>query len=1116
LIQELKNTIHDLRIESTQFNANDVLVNVEASNKNLFFTSNELNFALSDFPKKIIAETTKLKKESGVNALCCANGIVSLIVGDKSIQTPIFLTPLEFTINKIKQTIVFEKQEDEQFINPFLLFHLENSLEIKIPEFEDLSEFKVFLTEKGLSLIEEDVSIIGNFHHHRYQIIKELEDLIQINEYAPTLKNLMGFGDRVEARKMELIPDNLFFADTDHEKVFDSINLNDTVIQGPPGTGKSQVLSNVLGKLLAQNKTTIVVSEKRAALEVLKKKLSSFNLDQLCFIATSDNLNHAFFEELKATWNYFENLNTEHTKNLRLSEQYLAQLQMTLDLLQQKDLIGGISFAEFFEDIKSMDFSKSAYNSQVDNIDIFKKNKSIIESIYKQNLHSVIGNIKHSTINSTEFNHLDKKIETWIQSLLELQQTFSIEDWIDLQKLTKEAIQCQIFENEYYKKYSDLFQPNSKSQKAFLRLRKKYLKVKIELEKIQKNNSHWKIIPSEVETKSLLNSFKNASFIRRTKAKKRWKSITHLPVQNALEELNSHLNNIEEINNFTQLTIEFCEFGIENPEIDIEQIYQTIVSIPSEEWFRLSEIPVEQRLKITASHQLLDNLQRDFKTYLNFDNSINILSFLEQFKTVFGELIAQTENLKKLSQNELNGLRLNANFASFEAQIYASHFAQFKNRFPVLANFSMNDIVAKINEIILLQQKESRDFAKVIEEKICKKFNDYHELLSTSSRKLTEEHKLLKARLRKGKSILVKEFSKTRSHPSLREIYNSEAREWIKLLKPIWLSNPAQLAKCFPMEEALFDVAIFDEASQIPLQNALGTVHRSKRIIIAGDEHQMGPSNYFKSGTKEPMDLLHQASFHLKKVPLSHHYRSKHPDLIAFSNKYIYKNQLTAFPSFKAERPIQHFYSSEGVFIDRQNETEAKTIAKAIESCLNSKKNIGIVAFSEEQLNCIWKQLKSKTQEQLSEQIENNTAFFKALENVQGDECDHLLISFGYAKNEENDFHMRFGPMNSSNGRKRLNVLVTRAKESISFYCSIKSEDFKLSDNESVNLLRQWIQFSESYTENIDLNFPYQLTPKIEHNTLVFSSIQDKIASAKELVTLQNVLKERGWGIEYQ
>lgn len=1116
MIKDLKNIIQDLRIESTQFNVNDVLVNVDTTNKNLFFTSEDLNFDLNIFPKKILTESNKLKKESGINALCNVNGIVSLSIGEKLIQTPIFLTPLDFKIDKIKQRIMFERLEDEKFINPFLIFHLSSKLDIDVSNSHNFSEFIDSLIGKGLEITDVEKSIIGNFHHHRYQIVKELEELIEITDYSSTLKNLLGFNDLNDSTIIELIPDNLFFADTDHEKVFNSILSNDTVIQGPPGTGKSQVLSNLLGKIVAQNKTTIVVSEKRAALEVLKKKLSTYNLDKLCFIATSDHLSHTFFEELKSTWNYFENYNSDQTTNIRLSEQYIDQLQMILDLLHQENLIGGISFSEFFKHTDKIDLSLYPYNSKVDTIDVFKKNKSTIQWIYNEKLNHIIGNLKNSTISNSEFKHLDKKIETWIGSLTKLQKTFSIEDWIDLEKITKEAIQCQILENEYYKKYSNLFQPNSKVQKTFLRLRKKYLKAKIELEKIQNNNSHWKITPSEVETKSLLQQFNENSFFKRINVKKRWKSISHLPIENAIKELESHLINIQQINFFTHLTVDFCELGIENPEIDVEQIYRTLTSLNEEEWLRIFKIPTEQRLKITSSHQLLESVQRDFRTYLNLDHSINVLSFLQELKNKLGIIITKTEDLKNLSQNTLDGLKLNDDFKSFEGQLYASHYTIFKEHFPALANFSMNDLYEKINGITSLQLKEHRDFATSIENSINKRFKTYHELLSTSSRKLSDEEKALKIRLRKGKSILVKEFSKTRSHPTLREIYNSEAREWIVLLKPIWLSNPSQLAKCFPMENALFDVAIFDEASQIPIQNALGAIQRSNRIIIAGDEHQMGPSNYFKTGSKEPMDLLHQASFHLNKIPLSHHYRSKHPDLIDFSNKYIYKNQLKAYPSYNAVSPINHIYCENGVFMDRQNENEAKTIAKSIEPFINSNKNIGVVAFSEEQLNCIWKQLSSKTQELLSEKIENNSAFFKALENVQGDECDHLFISFGYGKNEDGDFHMRFGPMNSSNGRKRLNVLVTRAKESISFFTSVSTEDFKLSDNESINLLRQWFQYSETYKGNSEFNFPYQLKPQKHDNKLIFSSIQEHISAAKELTTLQNVLMERGWTIEYR
>jgi superfamily I DNA and/or RNA helicase len=1113
LINDLKNILQNLRIESTQFNANDVLVNIDPTNPNLVFVEGDFVFSLTEFPKRILSETNKMLKESGVNALCSVSEVVEIKLGEKKILTPITLFPLEYKINKQKQQITFLKIEDEQFVNPFLIIHIEQTLGINLPN--ELAELPAFLLQNDFDVQQIEKEVIGNFHHHRYQIIKELDEILELKEASSTLKNLLGFGSADVTAELKLIPDNLFFADIDHEKVFDSINNADIVVQGPPGTGKSQVLSNILGKLVAQNKTTIVVSEKKAALDVIKKKLGDFKLDQLCFIATSDHLSHTFFSELKASWNYFEDFRTTHSTNIRLSEQCIAQLQMTLDLVGQKDLIEGVSFSEFFETTKSMKLDKSAYNSHVDSIAEFKEMKSIIESVYSEKLHTVLGNMKHTTLNSSSFNELDQKIDNWIESLHLLQKRFEITEWIDLQKLTKEAIQCQIFENEYYKKYSALFQPNSKKQKKFIQLRKKYTRTKIELEQIQKENTHWKIVPSEVETKALIGLLKNSTFFSRIKTKKRWNEITHLPFEKAQEELQSHLSKIQQINNFTHLAIEFCELGVDNPEVDVEQIFNTINSVPPNEWEELATIPVEKRSKITASHHLLESLQRDLNTYFNIDTTSNVTAYLIQLKAVFGQLVANNKQYRMLSQNALSGIKHNADFNSFEREIYASHLSQFKNRFPNLAEFTMADLTSKIDEIIALQENEARLFSKMIEEQISRKFQEYHTLLVTSSRKLSEEEKELKARLRKGKSILVKEFSKTRSHPSLREIYNSEARVWIQLLKPIWLSNPAQLAKCFPMEAGLFDVAIFDEASQIPLQNALGAVQRSKRVIIAGDEHQMGPSSYFKSGTKEPMDLLHQANYHLQKVPLSHHYRSNHPDLIAFSNKHIYNDQLKAYPSFKSEKPIQHYFCEDGVFIKRQNEVEAKEIAKAIEARLGDKKTVGIVAFSEEQLNCIWNNLSAKTQDKLTSRIDDNTVFFKALENVQGDECDHLLISFGFSKNENDELHHRFGPMNTSNGRKRLNVLVTRAKETISFYCSIKSTDFKLSDNESVNLLRQWVQFSETYSESEHHHFPHQLNPIEKENTLIFKSIQNHLSSAKELVTLQNVLKRSGWKIEF-
>jgi hypothetical protein len=1121
LENELKNSIAELLKESRQFNTNDVLVHADIQNSKLFEVHTSLEFAISDFPKSILREADKTRKESGVNSLCLARGCVQLTLNSKAVNTPILLTPLTYSVDKLKKTIQFESQDEEVFINPFLISFLERNNSPKLLNLDSEEETELIeilerkLTEIGLTVGQDTSPTIGNFHHHRYQVIKELEDLLASEETAPHLYTLFGFDTDVAEEVFQLPPDKLLPSDTDHEMVFEEGQSNNLVVQGPPGTGKSQVLTNVVAKILAARKTTIFVSEKRVALEVIRKKLSAFGLDQLCFIATSDKLSHSFLHELKTTWDYFEAFESSPINNLRLSEQYEANLQMTLDLLSQEELIGGVSFHRFRSLSEKKNLEKNSYSSQVSSISEFLNQKSVIEKIYEDKLHPVIGHLKMATLKSDDFVQLDARLAKWEIALKQITEHFELNTWGDFRTVMKQAAHCQIYENELYKKYADLFRPNGRPQKSFLSLRKKYLKARSEIEHINANQSHWKIVPSQSETASLLTTLEKGGFFAKRKMNKRWKEISNLPVSEAKNELELHRVEIDKINGFSQIIIKFCELGLDDPENEVSLIYQTLGHFSDDQWNELEAIPSEKRAKLTQFHSELNSLHHDLKSTFHFEETTVISTYLSELKSHLALLVEQRVKYQLLDDTSLQSIARNASFSKLEGELLNSHWVRFKERFPAFSQFSLSDIHDKVSAIANAELSEATLFAKDIENRLHATFISYHELLNTPARKLSDEQKALKAELRKGKSILVKEFGKTRSHPSLRELYNSDARKWIQLLKPIWLSNPTQLAKCFPMELGLFDVAIFDEASQIPLQNALGTLQRSKRVLVAGDEHQMGPSAYFKSGASDTMDLLHQASYHWKKIALHHHYRSVHPDLIAFSNKYFYNNVLQAYPAYSAPTPISHHFIENGLFSSRQNIEEAKVLASTLEKVLGENKTIGVVAFSEEQLNCIWSQLSTKSQQQLTERLDNNQGFFKALENVQGDECDHLLISFGYGKNEDGEFHMRFGPMNTANGRNRLNVLLTRAIESIDFFCSVKTSDFKLSDNESINLLRQWIAFSESYMPSNTFNFPFGLRPIQNGNNLTFERIQETLPTAKELVTLERVLENRGWKIDY-
>jgi superfamily I DNA and/or RNA helicase len=434
-----------------------------------------------------------------------------------------------------------------------------------------------------------------------------------------------------------------------------------------------------------------------------------------------------------------------------------------------------------------------------------------------------------------------------------------------------------------------------------------------------------------------------------------------------------------------------------------------------------------------------------------------------------------------------------------------STWSKLKMDFPQLIDFNWKSFYHKIDDLIKQSEKERVQFANYLLSKQKSQFDYFHSLLLTPSQKLPLEDKELKQELKAGKRILVREFSKSRNHLSIRQLMDSPAKKWIQLLKPVWLMNPSRISACFPLQKNIFSFAVFDEASQIPFENSFGALQRSKRILIAGDPQQMSPSSYFSTAT-ESVDLLHQASFYLPSLFLSYHYRSYHPELISFSNKYFYQSRLSTFrdASFK-EKPIQFNYIPEGRFDERTNIIEAKAVVDYICSRLSTTDTLGIVAFSESQLQLILDLLPTSTKEILLEKIELNQVFFKAVENVQGDECDELIVSFGYGYSEkEGVFAYRFGPINLNSGAKRLNVLFTRARRKISFFASVNYEDFKPSSNESVEILRKW----------------FRTLTEIEQDKKDFQCkihVKDILAKHQNILTIKtlvSIFKERKWILE--
>ena len=339
--------------------------------------------------------------------------------------------------------------------------------------------------------------------------------------------------------------------------------------------------------------------------------------------------------------------------------------------------------------------------------------------------------------------------------------------------------------------------------------------------------------------------------------------------------------------------------------------------------------------------------------------------------------------------------------------------------------------------------------------------------------------------------ILRRELSKQRRIMPIRKLFK-KIPNLLLTLKPCLMMSPLSVSLFLEASSYKFDTVIFDEASQVMTENAIGAIFRGNQVIIAGDSKQLPPTNFFTASTSESDydideenddDVIEEDAYEsildeanlLPEKTLLWHYRSRHEHLIAFSNAKIYHNNLITFPSNvdKAkDTGVEYVYVQDG-FYDiggkRGNILEAQKVAELVFEHFKKYPNrtLGVVAFGEVQQEAIETQIrKMRMKYQGFEPFfneENDEPFFvKNLENVQGDERDTIIFSIGYAKDSNGVFRMNFGPLSKSGGERRLNVAITRAKYNVKLVGSIMPTEIDIDriSSEGPKLLRSYIDFA--------------------------------------------------------
>lgn len=311
----------------------------------------------------------------------------------------------------------------------------------------------------------------------------------------------------------------------------------------------------------------------------------------------------------------------------------------------------------------------------------------------------------------------------------------------------------------------------------------------------------------------------------------------------------------------------------------------------------------------------------------------------------------------------------------------------------------------------------------------------------------------------------------------------------------IWLMTPETVSEVLPLENGLFDLLIFDEASQIYIEKGIPSIVRAKKVVIAGDHQQLRPSSLGfgrididdenlleddeANAALEEESLLDLARFKYPSVLLNYHYRAKYEELINFSNYAFYDGRLNVSPNTDTPEtpPIEFIKIDDGMWTNRCNRKEAQKIVSLVKKVFKTRQNnetIGIITFNTNQRDIILDELDReclKDQDFASlykkELIRENNGedigiFVKNIENVQGDERDHIIFSIGYAQNEDGKIVRNFGWLNQDGGENRLNVAISRAKRKITIVASIFPEELYVDDlkNDGPKLFRKYLDYA--------------------------------------------------------
>lgn len=950
--------------------------------------------------------------------------------------------------------------------------------------------------------------------------------------------NLMSDGEtgRVENQIIDL--HTVVDADSSQIEAIEMVKTGRSfVLQGPPGTGKSQTITNIIAECLHDGKKVLFVSEKLAALSVVYDKLKQAGLEEFCL-------------ELHSHKSSKKEVIAELCKTLRadrsaVSSRADAEVHAKAKLQEQLDAYAEelhkpipVINKSMYQLYDAHSAHRNAPDLELTINDIAKKDETYLnEAInllgqYEEYIPTIGADYRENEW----YGYKREKGSYEVQNKLKQDLQVIING---LRDLIAKADNCEI---EYALKVDTLFDVKRIVQLLTVLSTTCFLKpVMLNAEKValltsvSKNMTELcqQIIPIR---EKLNNSFEESVY--KLDAENYYNKLTKLYSGFFSRLFNAEYKSIISDLRLASKTGKKPNYAVAQDSMKSLMNYQSLMGQFEIEKSKVTELLNGDQLSVDTNWNQLNSEMEIVKAY--FDNGLrcgNISSMTDEafcasksaFSSHANDLARAIDSFMSILTELQNDF--NTKYVSFESMSLSALFAKIRRcmdscdkvenwiRFYILLNqlderellsfvncavengVKQNQVVDAYQRLfykqwinyVIYEKPVFANFTRISQDRAVEKFVQKDKLqfeISKAQIKAELSAKRPSLDMMAGGSevsILLREGEKKRKQKSIRKLME-EAGNLIRVIKPCFLMSPLSVSTFLSDNNITFDTVIFDEASQIFPQDAIGAIYRGKQLIVVGDTKQMPPSNFFSSSVEVENDdeeigdvtdfesILDLCSTSLPQLRLKWHYRSRFEQLIAFSNKNFYDNSLVTFPS----STIDHegigvdYYHVDGLF-DRKSRTNRKEaefivdlVYKNIEQYPN--RSMGVVAFSASQMDLIQRLIDKRRQEDSSkewffrrDESVKEPFFVKNLETVQGDERDMIIFSVAYGMDAQGRLLHNFGPLNRVGGERRLNVAVTRAKENIQLISSMHASDIDLTRTsaEGARLLREYLDYSE-------------------------------------------------------